>query len=175
MSKFKIGDKVRSLVGSSDITTHDIYELIGVRDLTVVFKDNAGDLRMRGFNSVELVEENERPFNEGDKVFCKDYFEEFTGWLASIDDSRPPHQYSVVENREDIGKSFGELYDLYGYDSSVFKVFMLEHLTLLQDDPCQYCNLTKRELKIVQSELNDAYAMLQNRDDKIKELEEEVK
>ena len=110
----------------------------------------------------------------GDKVFCKDYFEEFTGWIASIDDSRP-YPYSVVENREDIGKSFGELYGLYGHDSSVFKVFMLEHLTLLQDDQCQYCNLVKRELKIVQSELNDAYAMLQKRDDKIKELEEEVK
>ena len=40
-----------------------------------------------------------------------------------------------------------------------------------KDNQCQYCNLIKRELKIVQSELNDAYAMLQNRDDKIKELE----
>ena len=43
------------------------------------------------------------------------------------------------------------------------------------DNPCQYCNLTKRELKMVQSELNDAYTMLQNRDNKIKELERELK
>ena len=43
------------------------------------------------------------------------------------------------------------------------------------DNPCQYCNLTKRELKMVQSELSDAYAMLQNRDKKIKELESNLK
>ena len=43
------------------------------------------------------------------------------------------------------------------------------------DNPCQYCDLNKRELKMVQSELNDAYAMLQNRDNKIKELERELK
>ena len=43
------------------------------------------------------------------------------------------------------------------------------------DNPCQYCDLNKRELKMVQSELNDAYAMLQNRDKKIKELEREIK
>ena len=43
------------------------------------------------------------------------------------------------------------------------------------DNPCQYCNLRKRELKMVQSELNDAYAMLQNRDNKIKELERKLK
>ena len=110
----------------------------------------------------------------GDKVFCKDEFEEFTGWIADIGDYIS-HQYSVVENREDIGKSFGELYDLYGHDSSVFKVFKLEHLTLLQDDPCQYCNLTKRELKIVQSELKSAYAMLRDRDNKIRELERKLK
>ena len=116
----------------------------------------------------------ENEMKVGDKVFCKDEFEEFTGWIADIGDYLP-HPYSVVANREDIGMSFCELDDLYGEDSSAFKVFILEHLTLLQDDQCQYCNLTKRELKIVQSELNDAYAMLQNRDDKIKELEEKVK
>ena len=43
------------------------------------------------------------------------------------------------------------------------------------DNPCQYCNLTKRELRMVQSELNDAYAMLQNRDNKIKEMESNLK
>lgn len=43
------------------------------------------------------------------------------------------------------------------------------------DNPCQYCNLNKRELKMVQSELNDAYLMLQNRDNKIKELERGLK
>ena len=110
----------------------------------------------------------------GDKVFCKDYFDEFTGWIADIDDYLP-HPYSVVSSREDIGMSFRELDDLYEDDSSVFRVFKLESLTLLQDDQCQYCNLTKKELKIVQSELNDAYAMLQNRDDKIKELELKLK
>ena len=109
----------------------------------------------------------------GDKVFCKDEFDEFTGWIASIDNILY-HPYSVVENREDIGKSFRELDDLYEYDGGAFNVFKLEHLTLLEDDPCQYCNLTKRELKIVQSELNDAYAMLQNRDNKIKELERKI-
>ena len=100
----------------------------------------------------------------GDKVFCNDGYGEFTGWIASIDDSLP-YPYSVVEDMEHIGKTFLELGD------SEFKVFKLEDLTLLQDDPCQYCNLTKRELKMVQSELNDAYTMLQNRDNKIKELE----
>ena len=107
----------------------------------------------------------------GDKVFCKDEFEEFTGWIASIDDSLP-YPYSIVEDMENIGKTFRELRDECNI---VLKVFKLEHLTLLQDDPCQYCNLTKRELKIVQSELNDAYAMLQNRDNKIKELERKLK
>lgn len=109
----------------------------------------------------------------GDKVFCKDDLREYTGWIASIDDSSP-YPYSVVKNRKDIGKSFNELDYLYG-DDSAFEVFRLEHLTLLQDDQCKYCNLTKRELRIVKSELNDAYGMLQNRDDKIKELEEKVK
>ena len=105
----------------------------------------------------------------GDKVFCKDAFGEFTGWIASIDDSMP-YPYSVVKNREDIGLTRMELYK---YDGEV-NFFGLESLTLLQDDQCQYCNLTKRELKIVQSELNDAYAMLQNRDKKIKELERKL-
>ena len=104
----------------------------------------------------------------GDKVFCKDDRREYTGWIASIDDSLP-YPYSVVEDMEHIGKTFLELGD------SVFEVFKLEHLTILQDNPCQYCNLTKRELKMVQSELNDAYAMLQNRDNKIKELERKLK
>lgn len=106
----------------------------------------------------------------GDKVFCNDGNGEFTGWIASIDDS--PYSYSVVEDMEYIGKSFRELSDEY---NGAFEVYELEHLTLLQDDPCQYCNLTKRELKIVQSELNDAYAMLRNRDNKIKELERKLK
>ena len=107
----------------------------------------------------------------GDKVFCKDDHREYTGWIASIDDSSP-YPYSIVKNRKDIGKSFGELDNLYRDDSG-FDVFELESLTLLEDDKCQYCNLTKRELKMVQSELNDAYVMLQNRDKKIKELERE--
>ena len=109
----------------------------------------------------------------GDKVFCKDSCGEFTGWIASIDDSSP-YPYRVVKNRKDIGKSINELDDLYGNDSA-FDIFKLESLTLLQDDQCQYYNLTKRELKIAQSELNDAYAMLQNRADKIKELERVLK
>ena len=108
----------------------------------------------------------------GDKVFCKDEFGEFTGWIASIDDSLP-YQYKVVRDRKDIGLTLGDLNNLYKYDVE-FSFFELESLTLLQDDPCQYCNLTKRELKIVQSELNDAYAMLQNRDNKIKELERKL-
>ena len=108
----------------------------------------------------------------GDKLYCKDGYDEFAGWIASIDDSLT-YPYSIVEDMENIGKSYGELDNLYGY-SSVFKVFRLEHLTLLQDDPCQYCNITKRELKMVQSELNDAYTMLQNRDNKIKELERKL-
>lgn len=44
-----------------------------------------------------------------------------------------------------------------------------------KENTCQYCNLNKRELRTVQSELNDAYAMLQNRDNKIKELESNLK
>ena len=107
----------------------------------------------------------------GDKVFCKGEGDEFTGWIASIDDSLP-YPYSIVEDIEHIGKTYPELRNEY---NSAFNVFRLEHLTLLQDEPCQYCNLTKRELKMVQSELNDAYAMLQNRDNKIKELERELK
>ena len=102
----------------------------------------------------------------GDKVFCKSTMTVGTGWIASIDDNSP-YPYSIVEDRKDIGKSFNELDYLYG-DDSAFEVFRLEHLTLLQDDQCQYCNLTKRELKLAQSELNDAYTMLQNRDKKIK-------
>lgn len=109
----------------------------------------------------------------GDKVFCNDGYGEFTGWIASIDD-RLYFPYSVVKNREDIGKSFEELYSLYEH-ASVFVVYKLEDLTLLKDDPCQYCNLTKRELKMLQSELNDAYTMLRNRDNKIKELERKLK
>ena len=62
MSKFKRGDKVRSLEESLDITTHDIYELIGVDGATVSFKDNVGVIRNRGFSSVELVVVQERPF-----------------------------------------------------------------------------------------------------------------
>ena len=109
----------------------------------------------------------------GDKVFCKDGYGEFTGWIASIDDSLP-YPYKVVRDRKDIGLTLDELDSLYKYDGE-FNFFGLESLTLLQDDQCQYCNLTKRELKIVQSELNDAYAMLQNRDNKIKELERKLK
>ena len=104
-----------------------------------------------------------------DKVFCKDGYGEFTGWIASIDDSLP-YPYSIVRDRKDIGLTRMELYK---YDGE-FNFFGLESLTLLEDDPCQYCNLAKRELKIVQSELNDAYAMLQNRDNKIKELERKL-
>ena len=111
-----------------------------------------------------------RKFKIGDKVFCKDEFDEFTGWISSIDDSIP-YPYSIVKEKKHIGKPFRELHDEY---YSEFKVFKLEHLTLLQDDQCQYCNLNKRELKMVQSELNDAYAMLQNRDNKIKELERKL-
>lgn len=107
----------------------------------------------------------------GDKVFCKGEGDEFTGWIASIDDGGP-YPYNVVKDMNHIGKTFEELRDEY---DSGFKVFELKDLTLLQDEPCQYCNLTKRELKMVQSELNDAYAMLQNRDNKIKELERELK
>ena len=70
MSKFKAGDKVRSLEESLDITTHDIYELIGVDGVTVSFKDNVGVIRNRGFSSVELVVVQERPFKIGDKVRC---------------------------------------------------------------------------------------------------------
>ena len=51
----------------------------------------------------------------------------------------------------------------------------VEDKVFRKDNPCQYCNLNKRELKMVQSELNDAYTMLQNRDNKIKELERELK
>lgn len=109
----------------------------------------------------------------GDKVFCEDDYGEFTGWIAGIDDSSP-HPYNIVKNRKDIGLTLKELNNLYKYDGE-FNVFKLEHLTLLQDNSCQYCNLVKRELKMVQSELNDAYAMLQNRDNKIKELEREIK
>lgn len=107
----------------------------------------------------------------GDKVFCNDGDEDFTGWIASIDDIMT-YPYSVVEDMNHIGKTFRELHNKY---DSGFRVFKLKELTLLQDDPCQYCNLTKRELKMVQSELNDAYAMLQNRDDKIKVLELKLK
>ena len=79
-------------------------------------------------------------FKVGDKVFCKDVFEEFTGWIASIYDGMS-YPYVIVANREDIGMSFWELDDLYEDDlyegdSSEFRVFKLEHLTLLQDDSC---------------------------------------
>ena len=66
----------------------------------------------------------------GDKVFCKDGCGEFTGWIASIDDN-VFYPYIIVEDMENIGKTFLELRD--GYDS-VFRVFKLENLTLLQDD-----------------------------------------
>lgn len=58
MNKFKIGDKVRSLEVSADITTHDIYELIEVDEVTVSFEDNVGCLRKRSVISVELVNDN---------------------------------------------------------------------------------------------------------------------
>ena len=106
----------------------------------------------------------------GDKVFCKNGYNEFTGWIASIDDSKH-YPYNVVKDMENIGKTYRELIEGY---YGLFDVYKLEHLTLLQGEPCQYCNLTKRELKMVQSELNDAYAMLQNRDNKIKELERKL-
>ena len=106
----------------------------------------------------------------GDKVYCNDGYDEFTGWIASIDNSMP-YTYIIVEDMEYIGKTYLELSDEY---NSVFKVYRLEDLTLIQDGQCQYCNLTKRELKMVQSELNDAYTMLQNRDKKIKELERKL-
>ena len=108
----------------------------------------------------------------GDKVFCNDGYGEFTGWIASIDDSLY-FPYIVVKDAKDIGKSFKKLGNLYEYDSE-FKVYKLEDLALLKDDPCQYCNLTKRELRMLQSELNDAYTMLRNRDNKIKELERKL-
>ena len=107
----------------------------------------------------------------GDKVFCKDGCGEFTGWIAHIDDN-VFYPYIIVEDIEHVGKTYLELRD---GDIGAFEVYELESLTLIQDDQCQYCNLARRELKIVQSELNDAYTMLQNRDNKIKELEEKVK
>ena len=61
----------------------------------------------------------------GDKVFCKDEFDEFTGWIASIDDSRP-YPYNIVEDMGHIGKTFLELRD------SVFKSFKLKDMKLLQ-------------------------------------------
>ena len=83
----------------------------------------------------------------GDKVFCKDVFNEFTGWIADICKSNP-YPYSVVKNRKDIGKSFDELDYSYGDDSgfdeldysygddSGFDVFELKDLTLLKDNSC---------------------------------------
>ena len=69
-------------------------------------------------------------FKVGDKVFCKDVFEEFTGWIANIYDN-VTYPYIVVENREDIGKSYRQL----RYESKcALHVFKLEDLTLLQDD-----------------------------------------
>ena len=109
----------------------------------------------------------------GDRVFCKDGRREFTGWIADICESNP-YPYSVVKNRKDIGKSFNKLDSLYG-DDSVFDVFKLRHLRLLKDDSCQCCNLTKIELKAVQSELKSAYAMLRDKDNKIKELKRKLK
>lgn len=38
---------------------------------------------------------------------------------------------------------------------------------------CQYCDRVERERKALQSELNDAYTMLDNRDKRIVEMEEE--
>ena len=70
----------------------------------------------------------------GDKVFCKDVFNEFTGWIADICKSNP-YPYSVVKNRKDIGKSFDELDYSYGDDSG-FDVFELKDLTLLKDNSC---------------------------------------
>lgn len=46
----------------------------------------------------------------------------------------------------------------------------VEYKVFCKDNACQYCNLTKRELKMVQSELNDAYIMLDIRDKEVKKL-----
>ena len=73
-----------------------------------------------------------RKFKIGDKVFCKDGYEEFTGWIASIEDRRP-YSYNIVKEMKHIGKSFRELRDEY---DSEFQVFELESLTLLEDNPC---------------------------------------
>lgn len=65
----------------------------------------------------------------GDKVYCKDDFGEFTGWISSIEDSNQ-YPYIVVEDREDIGKTFIELSD---ESNGVFEVYELESLTSIQD------------------------------------------
>lgn len=109
----------------------------------------------------------------GNKVFCKDGRREFTGWIANIDNSLP-YPYSIVKNRKDVGKSYDQLDSLYG-DNRVFDVFKLRHLRLIQDNTCQHCDLTRIELEVAQSELKSVYAMLQNRDNKIRELERELK
>ena len=95
--------------------------------------------------------------------------QDLAGHQGLIDD-RGVH--TKLKTIEEVRKAFLELRGEY---NSLLKACKSEHLTLLQDEPCQYCNLAKRELKIVQSELNDAYAMLQNRDNKIKDLERELK
>ena len=66
----------------------------------------------------------------GDKVYCKDVYGEFTGWIASINDS-VPYSYSVVKEMKYIGKTFDELRDEC---VSVFRVFKLENLTLIQEN-----------------------------------------
>lgn len=67
----------------------------------------------------------------GDKVYCNDGYSEFTGWIASINDNTT-FPYSVVKEMKYIGKTFYELSDEH---DSVFEVYKLEDLTLLQDDP----------------------------------------
>ena len=69
----------------------------------------------------------------GDKVFGKDVCGEFTGWIASIDDSYY-YPYSVVRCKEDIGKPFRELYKEYGTYTDEVMWYKLEHLTLLKQE-----------------------------------------
>lgn len=66
MSKFKVGDWVRSVLDTDiDIDVGDVFTVTGVCGDTINFKDRAGDERTRFEDDYELA----APFKVGDRVF----------------------------------------------------------------------------------------------------------
>lgn len=132
MSKFKVGDKIRSLEEDIDISIGDVLEVLYCAGSDVHFKDRGGDHRSRPINSYELVEESiemveTAKYKFGDKVrivgsntdfydgtevlVLEDDTDALPLWIICGEGHSEWVRYEDVESIEDTSTEFLELYE----------------------------------------------------------------